>query len=302
MDQKADQFAGCLLGLATGDALGAPHEGGPLERFAWRLIGRTPDGCFRWTDDTQMAIDVAESLIEHDGLCVDSLAQRFALSYRWSRGYGAGATRLLKRIRRGQPWNEASKAIFAEGSYGNGAAMRAPVLALFFAQDRNGLLAAARQSAAVTHAHPLGIEGALLIAVAAHALLEGKPSNEVLDVVEVQCSSVTMAEKMKVVRAWIDSRKSPSTRDVARVLGNGITATTSCPTAIYVALRHREASFEAMIEFVIRCRGDVDTIGAMSGALWGIANGSERLPKVRLEDRESLVDLASRILRRHRRQ
>jgi ADP-ribosylglycohydrolase len=300
MDLNADQFTGALLGLATGDALGAPHEGGLLERLIWRLIGRTPDGCLRWTDDTQMAIDVAESLIEHDGLSVDSLAQRFAASYRWSRGYGPGATRLLKRIRRGHSWHEASKAIFADGSYGNGAAMRASVLALFFARDLDGLLAAARKSAAITHSHPLGIEGAVLIAVAAHTLLEGKSPTEVLDVVEAQCSSAQMVEKMKVVRTWIESRKSPSTRDVARVLGNGITATTSCPTAIYVALRHREASFEAMIEFVIRCRGDVDTIGAMSGALWGIANGSERLPKVRLEGRELLVDLASRILRKHR--
>jgi ADP-ribosylglycohydrolase len=178
--------------------------------------------------------------------------------------------------------------------------MRASVLALLFARDLDGLLAAARKSAAITHSHPLGIEGAVLIAVAAHTLLEGKSPTEVLDVVEAQCSSAQMVEKMKVVRTWIESRKSPSTRDVARVLGNGITATTSCPTAIYVALRHREASFEAMIEFVIRCRGDVDTIGAMSGALWGIANGSERLPKVRLEGRELLVDLASRILRKHR--
>jgi hypothetical protein len=40
MNFTLDQFVGCLLGLATGDALGAPHEGGTIERLVWRLIGQ----------------------------------------------------------------------------------------------------------------------------------------------------------------------------------------------------------------------------------------------------------------------
>jgi len=127
----ADQFSGCLLGLATGDTLGAPYEGGPLERLVWRMIGRTSEGRLRWTDDTQMALDLATSLLEEDGVQPDAIAKRFASSYLWSRGYGPGAARVLKRIRRGERWEAASKAVYAEGSYGNGAAMRAPVLALF---------------------------------------------------------------------------------------------------------------------------------------------------------------------------
>jgi ADP-ribosylglycohydrolase len=58
MDLTFDQFAGCMLGLATGDALGAPHEGGIIEKL----------------------------------LC---------------RGYGPGTARILKRIRRGEPTDEA---------------------------------------------------------------------------------------------------------------------------------------------------------------------------------------------------
>jgi len=49
MDLTVDQFVGCMLGLATGDALGAPYEGGLLERLVWRIIGRSFDGCLRWT-------------------------------------------------------------------------------------------------------------------------------------------------------------------------------------------------------------------------------------------------------------
>jgi ADP-ribosylglycohydrolase len=60
-----------------------------------------------------------------------------------------------------------------------------------------------------------------------------------------------------------------------------------------------KTSFEAMMEFIIACRGDVDTIGAMAGALWGIVNGANRLPQVRLEARDVLVDVAARLFRRH---
>jgi ADP-ribosylglycohydrolase len=298
MNVTADQFAGCMLGLATGDALGAPYEGGPLERLVWRVIGRTSDGRHRWTDDTQMALDLAASLLEEDGVQPEAIARRFASGYRWSRGYGPGAARVLKRIRRGEGWEAASRAVYAEGSYGNGAAMRAPVLALFFARDRAGLLDAARASAMITHAHPLGIDGAVLIASAAHALLEGRSAGEALKVVQSTCSTPEMAEKLARVASWIASAESRSPRDAAAHLGNGITALTSCPTALYVALRHLSSPFDEMMQFIIRCGGDVDTIGAMAGALWGIANGAARLPSVDLEARDEILDVASQLFRR----
>ena len=138
-----DQYRGCLLGLALGDALGAPHEGGFLEHCLWRLIGRTAAGEPRWTDDTQMTLDLAESLLATLPLNQTDLARRFANSYRWRRGYGPSAARVLKRIRKGQDWQSAARAIYPQGSFGNGAAMRAPVLALFFADDA-ALLAAAQ--------------------------------------------------------------------------------------------------------------------------------------------------------------
>lgn len=299
MNVTADQFAGCVLGLATGDALGAPYEGGPLERLVWRLIGRTSDGRLRWTDDTQMALDLGASLLEENGAQPDAIAKRFASSYHWSRGYGPGAARILKRIRRGEGWEAASKAVYAEGSYGNGAAMRAPVLALFFATDRAGLLDATRASARITHAHPLGIDGALLIASAAHALLERQSADEVLKVVQSTCSTPEMAERLKRVATWIEAAEPRSPRDAAANLGNGITALTSCPTALYVALRHLSTPFEEMMQFIIKCGGDVDTIGAMAGALWGIANGAARLPSIDLEARDELLDIASRMFRRY---
>lgn len=158
-----DQFRGALVGLALGDALGAPHEGGVLERLVWRVMG-TARGLRRFTDDTQMSLDLAASLIERGGVDQDDLAMRFASGYQWDRGYGPGAASVLKSIRRGASWREASRSVYPEGSLGNGGAMRAPVVGLFFHDRPERVDDAARLTAEITHAHPLGITGAQLVA------------------------------------------------------------------------------------------------------------------------------------------
>jgi len=279
MENSIDRFVGCFLGLALGDALGAPFEGGPLERFVWRLIGKTREGEIKWTDDTQMSLDLAESLIAMGALEPDDLAERFADSYSWSRGYGPGAARLLKRIRGGMPWQEANRVIYSEGSYGNGAAMRAPIIGLFFSSRPSQLVAAARDSALVTHAHPLGIEGAVLIASAISKALISSSPTEILAFAAGHCQEVAFEERLEVAGRWIRSGDSPDPAEVAKRLGHGIAAPDSCATALYLGLRFLAAPFTELHTFVVECGGDVDTIGAMAGAIWGAANGASELPE-----------------------
>lgn len=291
-----EQFAGCLIGLATGDALGAPYEGGIVERLLWRLIGRTSDGLARWTDDTQMALDLAASLLDCDGLVEDDLAARFATSYSWRRGYGPSTAKVLRRIRNGQSWQAAATAIYPQGSYGNGAAMRSPVIALFCANDFDDLMRITTASARVTHAHSHGIEGAVLIAVATHALLHGKTPAEVLSMVQANCHSPEFQGRLHAVNSWLTDNVLPTPEEVVGVLGNGMTAMTSCVTALYIGLRHLHRPFHEMMQFTIACRGDVDTIGAMAGALWGVSNGASKVTVAAIEARGLLEATASRLL------
>ena len=58
----SDAPEGKNSGFVYRDRIGAGHEGGFVERLLWRIIGRTRRGERRWTDDTQMSLDVAESL------------------------------------------------------------------------------------------------------------------------------------------------------------------------------------------------------------------------------------------------
>ncbi len=293
-----DRFEGCLLGLALGDALGAPLEGGPLERLAWRALGRTRRGEMRWTDDTQMSLDLAESLAARGRVDPDDLARRFAAGYRWHRGYGPGAARLLKRIARGADWREANRSVYPDGSYGNGAAMRAPPVGLFYAGRPEELAEAARESARVTHAHPLGMEGAVLLATATGEAASARPPGEILEAAAAACTHEEFVQRLGVARSWLAGARTPEPAEVRRHLGNGVAAPRSCVTALFLALRFLQRPFGELQGFVAACGGDVDTIGAMAGAIWGAANGAAALPRallLRLEQRERISDTARRL-------
>lgn len=291
MVASEDRFVGCLLSLALGDAAGAPFEGGPVERLLWRLIGRTRAGERRWTDDTQMSLDVAESLIANGTVQPDDLAERFARSYRWSRGYGPSAAKILKRISRGVPWNDANRSVHPEGSFGNGGAMRAPVVGLFYASTPD-LVDAVHASARVTHAHPLALEGAALVGAAVAKATTTRDAEAILDTAAL-CERKEFTGRLEVTREWITQGAAPGPKEAARRLGRGIAAAESCVTALYTGLRFLEEPFPALLGFVADMGGDVDTIGAMAGAVWGACNGAARLPgnalcsleqRVRLEE------------------
>lgn len=274
-----------LLGLALGDALGAPHEGGLLERALWRLIGRTRRGERRWTDDTRMALGLAESLLACGDLDPDELARRWAADYHWSRGYGQGAAKVLRLIRRGMPWQQASRAVYPQGSWGNGAAMRAPVLAMYAHRQPQRLRDLSAASARVTHAHPLAVEGAILIAVVTAQALTGDGADLLPAAIE---QDVSPPFRVRLQRAgeWLRAGASPPPPQVASELGNGISAEASVVTAIYLAARFVHRPFSEMVDFAIAMGGDVDTISAMAGAIWGGCNGRAALPQEHLAEVE----------------
>jgi poly(ADP-ribose) glycohydrolase ARH3 len=81
--------------------------------------------------------------------------------------------------------------------------MRAPIVALFSAHDRRQTIESARASARVTHAHPLGVEGAVMIAVAAHSLLAGDSIEQMVDAVRDECSMPEMCVRVDRFAEWM---------------------------------------------------------------------------------------------------
>ncbi len=273
-----DRFEGTMLGLALGDAFCAPYEGGPVERLMWTFLGKTRNNKKRWTDDTQMSLDLASSIVLKGGLDQDHLASQFAMGYRWSRGYGPGAAKILKRIRRGESWQTANTAVFPDGSYGNGAAMRAPIIGLAYHCRPAELDAAARKSAEITHSHPMGIDGARAVAHATAAVLNGAEPGDALSAAKSMQLAAPFADKIAFAQGLLSSEQRLTPKEVRGQLGTGLAAIDSAVTAVYIGVRFRPRRFEEMLEFVSMCGGDTDTVAAMAGAIWGAAHGVQALP------------------------
>lgn len=299
MGDLRDRFAGSLLGTALGDALGASGWGRAIARRRAADVGAQPTAILSYTDDTHMTIGVAESLIERRGLDVDHMAARFAENYEREpyRGYGPGPPRIFRMMRAGIDWREAARSVYPGGSFGNGAAMRAAPLGLFYNDDLRALKRAVEEASRITHAHPLGIEGAVLqaAAVALAARSGARPHLDPRDFLGALEGIVSQGIYLKKLEA-IDRllREGPDPRRAVLELGNGVEAFNSVPTAILSFLANLE-SFPRAVLFAIGLGGDTDTIGAMTGAISGAYLGAEGIPRgwlARLEDADRLERLA----------
>ncbi|MBQ4876623.1 ADP-ribosylglycohydrolase family protein [Pseudoalteromonas luteoviolacea] len=298
---EKSQFVGCFKGLAIGDALAASYEGGPIERLLWRFLGRTKTGQRRYTDDTQMSIDIAQSFLTCKHLDQTHLAQTFANSYRWSRGYGPSAANLLKGIKNGGSWEQLNRKKFAEGSMGNGAAMRAPIAALCSLSCHDGLRDYVSKSAEITHAHPQAIEGAQLIAHATRLALLGVESIGILQALCVNVVAPVYKFKLSKCLGYVAGGKLQPIPVIKAELGNGMLASESCVTALYFAFMYRRLAFSEMLQAICDLGGDADTIAAMAGAIWGASNGGLSLIEYdnRIEDLATIEQLASSIYFRY---
>lgn len=276
-----DRFAGALLGLALGDALGAPYEGGLFERVAWKVIGLGAPGLLRYTDDGEMALATADALVAHGGFDVDQLALTFAARMSRNRGYGPGARKLLNLVSDGVPWREANTRVFPDGSFGNGAAMRAAPIGLFTANEPNQLTAIATLASQITHAHPLGWQGGLLMARATAMALTAAPKHW-LQLIDRSDLAPEYTTRLAQAEAWQDahpaSADGPGPEAVAGTLGNSVLAHASAVTAVYLAARFAAAPFTDLVRFIVGVGGDVDTIAAMAGGIWGAHRGAGALP------------------------
>lgn len=297
------KFRGALLGVAVGDALGAPFEGArtaPPERL--ERLQQEP-GNLRYTDDTHMTLGMAQSLVERGGFDGEHMAATFARNFAaepW-RGYGAGPPRVFSLLERGVSWEEAGYHLFGgSGSFGNGAAMRVAPVGLFAFDDLARVSTLARRTAVITHAHELGQQGAVLQASAVALLLQHSASNALdiptfLDALRGQLGGSGYRHKLDRIQALLPG----GDRDtVIQEIGTGIAAIEAVPTALVAFLRSPR-SFVETITYAISLGGDTDTIASMAGALAGAYLGEKSIPATwsnHVEDSGRLRELADALL------
>ena len=228
-----ERFVGCLLGLGVGDALGAHFEGQTCDsiarqyRTAASLIENPPPGELWYTDDTQMAIGIAETLVACGFIDEETLCARFAANYLPQRGYGRGAKVVLQAMCDGEDHRFWAENLFPGGSFGNGAAMRVAPVGLLFRDDHDGVWEQSRLSALPTHVHPLGIEGAQIVALAVAVA----SSTDRLDRDTFFENLASRCELIEYRGPLGRARRLDHVRNLG-LFGNGIEATASAVTAI----------------------------------------------------------------------
>jgi poly(ADP-ribose) glycohydrolase ARH3 len=296
----SDRAVGALLGTFVGDALGMPWEGASPDSIPQVLDMRDERlGAGTYTDDTEMMIGVAESLLRCDVVDEDDLARTFLALYDPRRGYGGGASRVLELWRRGVPVQEAARRIFeGSGSLGNGAAMRVAPVAVRFHEDSVLLSTQARRSARVTHAHHVGIDGAAVQAAAIAAALDDEDPFEA-----AIRAAVNRDVRSALAAAWRSTRDGLQPDALGE--GRGIPARADLSVAAAITAATRAESFEAAVTAAIRAGGDTDTTAAMAGAVAGARFGASAIPKRwldALEDgergRRHVEDLARQLAER----
>lgn len=303
----ATRVRGSLLLSACGDALGAPFEGAarvdPTEVDQWL---DDPAAALRWTDDTALTLVLAGHLARRNGTVDEGeLAGEFAAE--WARepdrGYGPGAAQVLGQITDGFPWSQAATQLFdGAGSFGNGAAMRVAPVGLVPGLGLSAVAGRARRTAVLTHAHPLGQDGAVVQAVAV-ALAARTPQLGTLDAGEflahVGAHAATGEFRGALQRVGAVVRRGAAPAQVAAQLGNDVSALGSVPAALAAFLARPDDARDA-IRFAICVGGDTDTIAAMTGALCGARLGAATLPRRwarRLEAVERATALAAALAR-----
>lgn len=299
--ERKKKFIGGLVGTAVGDAIGELAFRHPSREKLLAAVDRMRE--LEYTDDTAMAIGLAESIVEVGGLDQQHLGDTFRDNFGrepW-RGYASGPPTVFSKVEReGVSYQEAARTLYGgEGSFGNGAAMRVAPVGLFF-PDTPELYEMARLSASVTHAHLVGIDGA---AVQARAVAQAVsldpddpfPSDEFLETLLDTARTGEIGRQLTLVGDLLE--EDVSSERAARELGQGVAVHRSQPFALYCFLRH-PGSFEQTLFCAILNGGDRDTLGAMACAISGAYLGVDAIPQAwreKVENRSAIEALAIRL-------
>ncbi|MBN1933544.1 MAG: ADP-ribosylglycohydrolase family protein [Anaerolineae bacterium] len=270
-EQIRDRILGCAVGAAVGDALGMPLEFGPA-RSANALVrdmqsGRIPAG--RFTDDTEMALALAESLLAHRPLDADDLAWRFMA---WQQAnppdIGIHTRNVLSRIASGTSWRDAVQAVQGQNpdSAGNGSLMRCWPVAVACRHDLGRLLADSRLQSEVTHPHAECVAACAWANAAIYHLFHGCSRGEAL------AAALDDAAAPESLRRVVDE----APRLPRSLLASSGWVRHTLQSAVWgLTTTH---SFEEAVVQVVNLGNDADTAGAVVGALAGAAYGFAAIP------------------------
>lgn len=304
MSLTQSQFQGTLLGLAAGDALGGPVEfmsrfeiaqryGGGVRKMVgggWLHLrpGET-------TDDTAMALALAESLVARGTFDVDDVAGRYVEWLRSDPKDVGNITKLaLRAWGKGVTLPAASMGAHRQlggKSAGNGTIMRCAPIALRYAYDERRMVDAAHDEALITHFDPRAWTGSVAACLLIYQLLRDVPPPQAVAAVIARLRREPRASAEVI--ATLAAVKPEQRGD--ELSNNGFVLDT-LRIAVWALLGNN--SFETTVVAAVNQGGDADTQGAVAGAFAGALYGSDAVPESWLQPlmgREQLLKLADRL-------
>jgi ADP-ribosyl-[dinitrogen reductase] hydrolase len=275
-----DRAVGLMVGLATGDALGAGYEFGPaLDPHDIAMIGGGlgPFEPGEWTDDTSMALPLLEAIADGADLLDPATQDRVAADWvAWAgeaKDVGVATRSVLSTGVRAVDLRAAADRMFAETGHaaGNGSLMRTGPIALAYLEDPVGLTEAATAYSHMTHGDPECAQACVLWNHAQrHAVLTGE-----LDI-RVGLSELESAD----ARRWevrIQEAENGRPTDFPK---NGwvVHAFQAAWSAIATTGDGGPQHFENALRGAVSAGNDTDTVGAIAGGLLGARWGVSAVP------------------------
>ena len=297
-DATENQFLGALLGMAIGDALGAPVSGlrrgeiaaryGTIDRYHGRTgpeLEEIHPGEF--TDETEFALCVVESMTANRGAFdaetagVRMLHLAAGPSRRWMQPATAAALdAAAETLEFSVPLDEDGPAT------GDVAAKGLPVGLIHAAgrfhpeKRRSDAEAVVR----LTHGVPAAFNAATAVAYAVRLAATGAPRDSWATETAEFLGGGALAERLAELDAMLPTT---SLADILARIGTGLDARESVPAAFAAAMT--EPVFENAVFAVVNAGGATDTVGALTGALAGAAGGASGIPQDLIDGLEGRI-------------
>jgi len=298
-----NRYVGSLLGLAIGDALGAPLEFTKPGTFQpikdYHSGGRFQLNAGEWTDDTSMALCLAESLNRCNGFDAEDQMETYCkwlfdghLSVK-DKAFGIGKT-TLRAISKFKKSGESYSTISNSMSAGNGSIMRLAPVPLFYSNDPIKAIEMSGESSKTTHPLQVTIDACKYFGGLIWGALIGVEKAELL------------ANKYSPVEGyWDEHEMSPDLIEVAsgsykeknppEIVGTGYVVK-SLEAALWAF--YNSDNYEEGVLKAINLGDDADTTGAVFGQLAGAYYGSDGIPgkfKEKLAMKEIIISFAEKL-------
>jgi ADP-ribosyl-[dinitrogen reductase] hydrolase len=276
----SDRYAGTLLGLACGDAVGTSVEFCPRGTFS-PLVDMVGGGPFnlvpgQWTDDTSMALCLAESLLTKNGFDAKDQMGRYLNWWQWGYLSSTGecfdiGNTVRQALLKYQQTNQPFAGSIEPETAGNGSLMRLAPVVLFYYPSHHEIAKFTVASSCTTHSAPEATECCQLLGELIAKALSGKTKTEILG----SAQTIFSEEKVRSIAAGEYMFKARE-----QITGSGYSVA-SLEAALWCFWRSE--SFESAILEAANLGDDADTAAAITGQLAGAFYGESGIPAQWLE-------------------